>query len=354
MYATCLFCNKPLGSNESLETFPIGKRLAFDPAKGRLWVVCTSCERWNLTPLEERWEAIEQAEKLYSDTRRRVSTDNIGLAKMRDGTTLVRIGTPMRPEFAAWRYGDQFGRRRTRQMAIAGAGVVAMTGLVVGGAVAGVGIGGFGWLLSRAVTNIVSGAPETVVAKIKIEGGKVLHVRRRHLGESTIHRTDDGSMALHLRYKNGSADFVGREAERIAAIVIPKVNRFGGDKKAVAAAVQEIEADGGAEKFLDRLAQVSSVYTLPHVPNAPRKWRTGFGPSSAMKKGLFGLPASQRLALEMALHEETERRALEGELGELERAWRDAEEIAAISDNLFVPASVQGVIDKVRGHDDKP
>ena len=28
MYATCLFCNKPLGQNESIEHFPIGRRLA--------------------------------------------------------------------------------------------------------------------------------------------------------------------------------------------------------------------------------------------------------------------------------------------------------------------------------------
>src|ERR1041384_6566486 len=114
MYATCLFCNKSLGANESFESFPVGKRLAFDAEKGRLWVVCPHCERWNLSPLEERWEAIEQAERYYRDTRKRVATDNIGLAKLRDGTTIVRIGQPMRPEFAAWRYGDQFGRRRNR------------------------------------------------------------------------------------------------------------------------------------------------------------------------------------------------------------------------------------------------
>ena len=103
MFSTCIFCNKPLGKNESLEAFPVGERIAFDAARGRLWVVCRSCERWNLSPLDERWEAIDQAEKLYRDTRRRVSTDNIGLAKLREGTTLVRIGEPQRPEFAAWR-----------------------------------------------------------------------------------------------------------------------------------------------------------------------------------------------------------------------------------------------------------
>ena len=36
----------------------------------------------------------------------------------------------------------------------------------------------------------------------------------------------------------------------------------------------------------------------------------------------------------MALHEEAERRAMQGELAELERAWREAEEIAKIADNL--------------------
>src|SRR5688500_1795019 len=65
VYATCLFCHAPLGRNETLESFPVGRRLAYDAERGRLWVVCRRCERWNLTPLEERWEAIEAAERLY-------------------------------------------------------------------------------------------------------------------------------------------------------------------------------------------------------------------------------------------------------------------------------------------------
>ena len=40
MYSTCLFCNGSLGENTAIEIFPVGKRLAFDPAKGRLWVIC--------------------------------------------------------------------------------------------------------------------------------------------------------------------------------------------------------------------------------------------------------------------------------------------------------------------------
>ena len=51
----------------------------------------------------------------------------------------------------------------------------------------------------------------------------------------------------------------------------------------------------------------------------------------------------------MAAHEEAERRVLEGELAELEQAWRDAEEIAEISDNLLMPSSFDDWIRKLRG-----
>ncbi|HMV30692.1 MAG TPA: hypothetical protein PKA50_01120 [Gemmatimonadales bacterium] len=110
MYSTCLFCHRPLGANDQIEAFPVGKRLAFDSARGRLWVVCPHCARWNLAPLDERWEALEQCERAFHDTRIRVSTENIGLARLRDGTELVRIGSPLRPEFAAWRYSAQIFR----------------------------------------------------------------------------------------------------------------------------------------------------------------------------------------------------------------------------------------------------
>ena len=97
VYSTCLFCNQALGTNSALESFPVGRRVAFDAAKGRLWVVCRRCERWNLTPLDERWEAVEEAERFYRDTRRRVATDEIGLARLRDGTLIsppARKGSP--------------------------------------------------------------------------------------------------------------------------------------------------------------------------------------------------------------------------------------------------------------------
>jgi hypothetical protein len=40
--------------------------------------------------------------------------------------------------------------------------------------------------------------------------------------------------------------------------------------------------------------------------------------------------------MEMAANEDVERRALAGELAELREAWKEAEEIAAIADDLLV------------------
>ncbi|HEX7020285.1 MAG TPA: hypothetical protein VF159_09760 [Gemmatimonadaceae bacterium] len=343
MYSTCLFCNQPLGANETLESFPIGKRLAFDAAKGRLWVVCRKCERWNLTPLEERWEAIEQAERLYRDTRRRVATDEIGLAKLRDGTELVRIGKPLRPEFAAWRYGDQFGRRRNRNMLLAGAGIVATGGLFVGFSIAGVAVGGFAWMFGQFAKSAIYGSEETIVARVPTATGRVLAVRRRHLAETVLSPGSDGQLAIDLRYKNGESHFEGAEAMRIASLVVPAVNRFGGTRDTVSQAVSHIESGGGPDGYIEQLAASAAVATKVGQRKNRRGRRGQIG-----KTGLYGLHRVDRLALEMALHEEAERRALEGELALLEQAWKSAEEIAAIADDMFLPSGVTSAIERMK------
>jgi hypothetical protein len=155
VYSTCLFCHSNLGANEAIEHFPVGRRLAFDAAKGRLWVVCRKCERWNLSPIEERWEAIEECEELFRGTRLRVSTDNVGLARAVEGLELVRVGSPLRPEMAAWRYGDQFGRRRRTHLLWTGAGVAVVGGIVVLGPVTGI-IAGSGWGLWNVASTMNS------------------------------------------------------------------------------------------------------------------------------------------------------------------------------------------------------
>jgi hypothetical protein len=356
MYSTCLFCKKTLGTNETFDSFPVGKRLAFDAAKGRLWVICRRCERWNLSPLDERWETIELAERVYSDTKARVTTDNIGMARLADGMELIRIGEPRRPEFAAWRYGDQFGRRRRRNLLLTGGAVVGVGALVVGGLYAGVVIGGTGFFGRELFRIITHGSPDRVVATIQTEDRGLIQVRRRHLAETTIDRASDGSLALELAFEDGRyrqdnrRSFEGAEAERIASIVMPQVNRFGGSKGTVRDAVAQIDERGSSEKFLDDLPSFARVVTRMDAPARTRIFARPASHSKAhlLESGLYALPAAHRLAFEMALHEESERRALNGELAALEAAWRDAEEIAAISDSLLIAPDVDAEFDRLR------
>ncbi len=318
VYSTCLFCHKPLGANAVIEHFPIGRRLAFDAAKGRLWVVCKSCERWNLSPLETRWEAIEECEKAFLGTQLRVSTDNIGLARLPEGLELVRIGAPARSEFAAWRYGDQFGRRRRRAIYIGGGVAIAMGALAIAGAAAGVGLGGI-WGNIPQLLN----AMRTV--KVRTDDGELIKVRGSQFNRITLARDPDGTALLGLKAQSRSWLFRGPEALKLAGQLLPALNYAGGNKTAVSYAVMAIEARRGPEGFLAKA-----------LPEAGYR----FDPSDK-RTALSKLKAPTRLALEMALHEETERRAIEGELELLLDAWREAEEIAGIADNLTLPPSVE-------------
>src|SRR3954471_16441660 len=198
MYSTCLFCHSDLGTNESIESFPIGRRLAFDAAQGRLWVVCRKCERWNLTPMEERWEAVEQCERLFTSTRLRVSSDNIGLSRLSEGLELVRIGKALRPEIAAWRYGDQFGRRRRRYMIGTAAVGVAAVGLVVAGRMTGLLAGG-GYGLFQLLNGLQRAGRDRIIrARVAVPGRDRPAMLRGKDMKRIILATDGESWSLKI------------------------------------------------------------------------------------------------------------------------------------------------------------
>ena len=344
MYSTCLFCNRPLGRNEILETFPVGRRVAFDGDRGRLWVVCRRCERWNLSPLEERWEAIEDCERLFRDTRLRVSTDNIGLARIGDELEIIRIGRPVRGEFAAWRYGDQFGRRRKRAMAYTAAGVAGAGILVAGGAAIGLSIGG-GWWGASQLVNWING--ERTAARLRNEDGEQVRVQLKHLERSRLVPADNpDGWELHVNHTLGwSAGFsqtddqlmvlTGPRAIAVGGKLMASANRRGGKKETIAEAVRRIEAVGHPEAFLLEATNEATRLREEKAKGSEKKRKKTDAGSLAK------LPGDIRLAVEMATQEETERRAMEGELAILEEAWRQAEEIAGIADNLLVPQSVE-------------
>lgn len=343
MFTTCYFCSADLGRNQTLEAMPVGRRVAFNQATGRLWVVCRSCERWNLSPLDERWEAIEACERLYRDTRKRVATDNVGLARVGDGLDLVRIGAPLRPEFAAWRYGDQFGRRRRRQLALTGSAVGAVGLVIVGGAWAGASIASFAGVYSNAGMwdAIINGSPDKKIAQVLGPDGEVYDVRRRHARMSALLTpwVTGGEVGLRLEHRGGTALLAGEAAARAAQRVLPAVNRFGGSKRAVADAVRFVEEKGGPDAALRALVRRHGSSTASLEPAR----RTATPEKLMVRKvpgALHTLDAAERLALEMALHEESERHAMQGELGALAAAWEEAEAIAKIADDLLQPAVV--------------
>lgn len=340
MYAHCLWCQRALGSNEVIEAFPVGRRLAFDASKGRLWVICRSCERWNLTPLEERGAVIEACERCYRETRTRVATDNIGLARLREGLELVRIGTPLRPEFAAWRYGDQFGRRRMRHTMLAAAGATALAAASAGLMWLGGGTFlGFGlWRGSREM------ALRSRTATVLDFNGRRERVSLLLADRTRIHRSADGLALAIPRSTNATTndappitddaftldappparaysipvgaarrdwDLVeGAAAHDVLARLLPAVNRAGGSPTDVADDVRRSERLEG-ERVKAALRGVSSRV-----------------------KPLGDLDVTTRLMLEMALHEDDERRWMEGELADLDARWREAEALAAIADQL--------------------
>ena len=326
MYSTCIFCHAALEANDTIEHFPVGRRLAFDPERGRLWVICRRCRQWNLTPTEERWEAIEECERFYRDTRLRVSTDQIGLARLASGVELVRIGRPERPEFAAWRYGDQLGRRRRSAFIKVGVGLGALGAVVVGGAIAGVGIGGFGWLIGQAGERIVGGSPNRIVARVDVPGVGDVTVRGKHVSHVQL-LSGEAGWEVGLPHQKRIVTLHGDDAVRVLGKLLPESNRFGGTKERVAEAVALLERESNPLRFIDVVARQATSRARPQ---------------------LGALPEATRHALEMAAHEDTERRALEGELALLEQAWKEAEEVAAIADNMFLPSFVEDWMRKHR------
>ncbi len=340
MYSTCTFCHAPLGANEMLEAFPVGRRLAFDAAKGRLWVVCPTCRQWNLSPLDDRWEAIETAERLYRDTKLRAATEQVGLARLRDGSELIRIGAPLRPEFAAWRYGERFTRRFRRYAVRSTILLSGLTGLTAFGWVAGAGLTAIPWNLHTYFSQ--RAGTRRVIARWEDADGPMTFT---HWGAraARIWSDDESPQGWRLTVPGlranvpvgsfgGKSDgneppmrLRGADAVEVARRILPHINVAGARRNTV----------GGAVALLEEAGDVHGAFR-----------RAGL---VRVDPFLGSLPAELRLALEMATHEEMERRALEGELAALEASWREAEEVAAIADALTLPDWVASRLDRLSG-----
>jgi hypothetical protein len=359
MYTTCLFCHTDLGANHVFPTFPVGRRIAFDAKKGRLWVICTRCGRWNLTPLEERWEAIDEGERRFRGTRLRMSTDNIGLARFRGGFELIRVGPALLPEIASWRYGTRLARlepdleQQHRGLFIRGAKLIARAtaGALVGYAHA-VGFSDDAVLRMRTFRR-----GHGVLLRAHDEYGHPIVVRYAHLGHAELVRPEkDAPWQLSLQHDTGVATLAQSPALRIAGKMLATLNVGVASHAEVNHAIAKLDDAGDPEGYFARVASLAMRTSWGRYPDAPEDaphdergsfserlalqlanrsfWGRG-GTGSDEQTPLYRLPAVDRLALEMAANEDIERRALMGELDALHAAWKDAEEIAAIADELF-------------------
>lgn len=317
MYSHCIFCKRDLGSNVLLEQFPVGRRIAFDEARGRLWVVCPHCRRWNLSPLEERWEVIEHCERLYRTSVRRVSTDQIGLCLHATGVSLVRIGAPKRPEMAAWRYGDQLlNRRRQFRRSKVWTGTAFF----------------LGWPVFLATLGYHGYQKRKPLVRAEGVDGRIAKLSGRHARHMRIVPAA-GSWQLEVG-PIGRPLVVAHEDEAlwVAGQLFPWVNRSGSSADGVERAVRQME-------------RAESPEALFHEAASRLQERHG---ALVSGDGLVRrAPEELKLALEMAAHEDLELQAAQGELEQLERAWQEADEIARIADGLLLPDPVQRMLQRL-------
>ena len=186
-------------------------------------------------------------------------------------------------------------------------------------------------LLIKFITrkNDLGRARRFIVQQAEKEFGK--KVRNYESVGIRIFQTED-SQGWGLRFALDAKflDFHGADALHTAHIVSPAINASGGTSRHVELAVREIEIAKSPEAYFKKVLK--------------------YGQSQGWQyTGIAEYPEHMRLAFEMASHEESEQAALAGDLTRLEQDWREAEEIASIADNLFLPQAVTDFIARHRG-----
>lgn len=331
LYHSCLFCTRDLGQNRVLESMPIGRRVAFDVANGRLWVICCACVKWNLVPFESRLETIDCCERLFRATRTRYSTDNIGLARHPEGFELIRIGPALRPEYAAWRYGHALRARRR-----ASAGLQSDA------------IGMLNWVLttlsdgplgSLSLSDVTSGAMRALRQHRLLRDpwtDTLVQVPYAALMQATLIAEGRGGWRLEVPYRTGVERTLWVDGAVLPSIRdVPTLGLFAGLALLPALGWLLPALEAGATSLPQVSEAVRLIETagshdrlLEYVAGLPLRFAT------QREYPLREVPVELRLAIEMVAHEDTERRAMEGELKLLERQWSDADAVAAIADRL--------------------
>jgi hypothetical protein len=352
MYTRCLSCRAFLGRNESLETLPVGRHFAHDPERGRLWVLCRGCRSWNLAPLLERWEALEELERLFEGAAEQASTEEMARRRSAEGLTLLRVGRPGRREFAAWRYAPRLRSRSRRFQLLTYAASLGPPALAMGTSLSLLWAGPAALALWGGVVAWRDRYPLT-----RTDEGEVVQVgdasKMRLLpaprGDAPDPRT--AGWALELPRRGGPLRVEGTEALRILRSTLPRANCEVGAGSQVRTAVDLLGSDRSRPDLLAHLAQeMGREKNRDPMHNPINVFHRG----DHQPHRVATVRAPLRLALEMAVNEEVEWRALDGEMAELQREWKEAEALAAISDNLLLPEKFDAWIRRERSRAKQP
>ena len=328
MFTQCLLCHTPFPPNEELQYFTTSTRVAYDAVRGRLWAICRSCKRWSLAPIEERWEALEELEKVVRDRAKLLSqTDNVALLRAGE-LDVVRVGRANLTEEAWWRYGRELTHRAAKHQKLTFIGTAAAAAAIAGGWASG-GIGWLGaWLLWE-------NAPQqlTQAARWLRFGGSAWRGNRPCTRCGQIFRSvayqDRTQLILSPGTGKGHALSVtqrcpvcgdleagglhlrGKEGEYVSRRLLAYHHHTGASEKRVRSATRLIE-EAGSPEDLTRIV---------------------------IKEGrrLGDLQRTGAIALEIAANDTLEQRLLELELAEIEAHWKEEEELAAIIDGELTP-----------------
>ena len=246
----------------------MGRRVAYDPGRGRLWVICSTCKRWSLTPMEDRWEALEELEKLTTDKARLLSqTDNIALLRV-GPLEVVRVGKAQLTEEAWWRYGRELASRPQNYKKLSLAGTAAAGAVVLGGwATGGMTLLGMWFLMGHAPDSITDAARwlrfggsawrgDQECAGCGYTFTKVPYRDRGSLG--IFPGAEAGQIKLVQRcpvcgeYRNGGLRLQGRDADRTLRRMLAYHHFTGASERRVVSAAKLIQ-EAGSPQDLTRI-----------------------------------------------------------------------------------------------------
>ena len=363
MYSTCLRCDAAFRRNTDLKHLPVGRRIAFDTTRGRLWVVCDRCAQWNLAPLESRWEALHEADEAATAAEARAPGGLVGLARTASGLELLRVGGLPEADIANWRYGRQLERRHRRLRLL-------LAAIAVGTGALGAYVT---WTSEAPVLGVWVAAvvgyylfhlwkrPPQLAIRVSGADGRPRPIWFWRFNEVRLEQDPvGGEPVLVLPHGARESRLTGIDAARALTKLLPRFRAAEAGPADLGAALTRVGIAEGER-------QVSSRSPTKRRKRRGRRRERGSAAAgtSALRPwqrlislerptSLRTMPVVSRLALEMAVAEEIEQEQLQAAAAEHGATWQSEEEVGAIADQLLLPEAVQAKFDALaRGRGDR-